>query len=158
MSYAIQQQPVTTARETYWGTFSLSSPSDMVTIERQGVPGAMVKSLADMLSLTTVRFAQIIGAPKATLERKAANGALITGSSAHAALGTARLINTVQAMLDDSTHPDAKKTDAAKWLGQWIEQPQPVLGGQKPADMMDTPTGMAMVSRVLGAVTSGAYL
>lgn len=158
MSYAMQQGPIPTARATYWGTFGLSSPSDMVTIERQGVPGAMVKSLADMLSLTTVRFAQIIGAPKATLERKAANGTLITGSSAHAALGTAKLINTVQAMLDDSTHPDAKKTDAAKWLGQWIEQPQPALGGQKPADMMDTPTGMAMVSRVLGAVASGAYL
>jgi uncharacterized protein (DUF2384 family) len=158
MSYAMQHGMVHTSGASYWGTFGLSSPSDMVNIERQGVPGAMVKSLADMLSLTTVRFAQIIGAPKATLERKAANGTMITGSSAHAALGTAKLIGTVQAMLDDSTHPDAKKLDAAKWLGQWIEQPQPALGGQKPADMMDTPTGMAMVSRVLGAIASGAYL
>ena len=138
--------------------FGTTPPSDMIALERKGVPGAMVKSLAEKLSLTTVRFAQIIGAPKASLERKAANGTLITGGSAYAALGTIKLINIVQAMLDDSTHPDAKKLEAAKWLGQWIEQPQPALGGQKPADMMDTPTGMAMVSRVLGVVTSGAYL
>ena len=61
-------------------------------------------------------------------------------------------------MLDYSTHPDAKTLDVAKWLGQWIGQPQPALGGQKPADLMDTPTGMAMVSCVLGALASGAYL
>ena len=54
--------------------FGTTPPSDMVALERKGVPGAMVKSLAEKLSLTTVRFAQIIGAPKATLERKAANG------------------------------------------------------------------------------------
>ena len=158
MSYSTLHASLPAANAFYWTHLGLSSPSDMVAIERQGVPGAMVKNLAEKLSLTTVRFAQIIGAPKATLERKAANGTLITGGSAYAALGTARLINTVQTMLDDSTHPDAKTLDAARWLGQWIEQPQPALGGQKPADMMDTPTGMAMVSRVLGAVASGAYL
>ena len=158
MSFASFDAPSPTVKAFYWTQVGLSSPSDMVTIERQGVSGAMVKSLAEKLSLTTVRFAQIIGAPKATLERKAANGSFITGGSAYAALGTIKLVNTVQAMLDDSTHPDAKTTDAAKWLGQWIEQPQPALGGQKPADLMDTPTGMAMVSRVLGSVASGAYL
>lgn len=158
MSHAALHTAMPTAKAAYWVHFGLASPSDMVAIERQGVPGTVVKSLAEKLSLTTVRFAQIIGAPKATLERKAANGTLLTGGSAYATLGTIKLVNTVQAMLDDSTHPEAKKTDAAKWLGQWIEQPQPALGGQKPADMMDTPTGMAMVSRVLGAVASGAYL
>lgn len=65
-----------------------------------------------------MRFAQIIGAPKATLERKAANGTLTTGGSAYAALGTARLIITVQTMLDDSTHPDAKKPMSPNgWAG-----------------------------------------
>ena len=158
MTYASLSAPLSDHAIGSFALFGMSQPSDMVALERKGVPGAMVKSLAEKLSLTTVRFAQIIGAPKATLERKAANGTLITGGSAYAALGTIKLINTVQAMLDDSKHPEAKKLDAAKWLGQWIEQPQPALGGQKPADMMDTPTGMAMVGRVLGAITSGAYL
>ena len=47
--------------------------------------------------------------------------------------------------------------DAARWLGQWIEQPQAALGGQKPADLLDTPTGLSVVARLLGALASGAY-
>jgi uncharacterized protein (DUF2384 family) len=31
------------------------------------------------------------------------------------------------------------------------------LGGRKPADLVDTPTGLAVVARLLGAVASGAY-
>ena len=132
MSYATPRAPLVSAKDFYWTHLGLSFPSDMVTIGRRGVLSAMVKSLAEKLSLTTVRLAQIIGVPKATLERKAASDTLVTGGSAYAALGTARLINTVQNMLDDSTHPDTKTTDAAKWLGQWIERPQPALGGQTP--------------------------
>ena len=39
-----------------------------------------------------------------------------------------------------------------------IERPQPALGGNKPADLLDTPTGLQVVSRTLGALESGAYL
>lgn len=47
--------------------------------------------------------------------------------------------------------------DAVKWLGQWLERPQPALGGRRPADLMDTPTGMEMVAGLLGSIRSGAY-
>ena len=145
---------------TYINSLRLSraEPLEMVQLEREGVSGQLVKSLAHELDLPMVRFAQIIGAPKATVERNSAAGRRVTGSGAYAALGTMRLLDMARELLAESTHPDARKVDAAKWLGQWIERPQPALGGKKPADLMDTPTGMAMVSRVLGAVTSGAYL
>ena len=146
--------------KTYINSLRLSraEPLEMVQLERAGVPGQLVKSLAHELDLPMVRFAQIIGAPKATVERNSATGKRVTGSGAYAALGTMRLLDMARELLAESTHPDAKKVDAAKWLGQWIERPQPALGGKRPADLMDTPTGMAMVSRVLGAVSSGAYL
>ncbi|MFO1356707.1 MAG: MbcA/ParS/Xre antitoxin family protein [Gammaproteobacteria bacterium] len=47
--------------------------------------------------------------------------------------------------------------NAARWLGKWIETAQPALGGRKPADLLDTPTGLDMVSRLLGSIQSGAY-
>lgn len=137
---------------------SRARPLEMVQLEREGISGQLVKSLAHELDLPMVRFAQIIGAPKATVERNSAAGRRVTGSGAYAALGTLRLLDMARELLADSTHPGARKVDPAKWLGQWIERPQPALGGQRPADLMDTPTGMAMVSRVLGAVASGAYL
>ena len=146
--------------KTYINSLRLSraEPLEMVQLEREGVSGQLVKSLAHELDLPMVRFAQIIGAPKATVERNSASGKRVTGSGAYAALGTMRLLDMARDLLAESTHPDARKVDPAKWLGQWIERPQPALGGKRPADLMDTPTGMAMVSRVLGAVSSGAYL
>ncbi|MGO4777134.1 antitoxin Xre/MbcA/ParS toxin-binding domain-containing protein, partial [Lysobacter sp. 2RAB21] len=57
----------------------------------------------------------------------------------------------------DSTAPDARDFDWATWLGSWIEQPQAALGGQKPADLLDTPTGLSVVARLLGSLESGAY-
>jgi len=56
-----------------------------------------------------------------------------------------------------TTASEAKMFDATKWLGQWIERPQPALGGRKPADLLDTPTGVELVARLLGSIESGAY-
>jgi uncharacterized protein (DUF2384 family) len=51
----------------------------------------------------------------------------------------------------------AKDFDAVRWLGQWIERAQPALDGRRPADLLDTPTGVDLVARLLGAIQSGAY-
>lgn len=67
-----------------------------------------------------------------------------------------KLLGIAQDIVANSTAPEAKVFDAAKWLGQWIERPQPSLGGRKPADLIDTPTGVEMVARLLGAIESGA--
>ncbi|HEY8707729.1 MAG TPA: antitoxin Xre/MbcA/ParS toxin-binding domain-containing protein [Burkholderiaceae bacterium] len=31
------------------------------------------------------------------------------------------------------------------------------MGGRKPADLIDTPTGVEVVARLLGSIESGAY-
>ena len=74
------------------------------------------------------------------------------------AIGMIKLLSIAQDIVENSTATEAQNFDAAKWLGQWIETPQPALGGLKPADLIDTPTGVAIVARVLGSLQSGAYL
>ena len=69
----------------------------------------------------------------------------------------ARLLALAGEIVEDSTAPQAASFDTAKWLGQWIERPQPALGGHKPSELLDTPTGVAMVTKLLGAIRSGAY-
>jgi len=61
-------------------------------------------------------------------------------------------------MVAESTSPGAKGFDTARWLGEWLETPQPTLGGRRPAEMLDTPTGVAIVEKTLGALASGSYL
>lgn len=87
-----------------------------------------------------------------------AENGVIAGAGEQAAIGMARLLGIAQAIVDNSTAAQAKGFDAARLLGRWIEIPQPALGGRKPADLLDTPTGVNAVARVLGAIESGAFV
>ena len=109
------------------------------------------------MEVPTSRIFNILGVPKATAEKKAAAGELVCGSGGQAAVGTIKLLGIAQDIVRNSTAAEAKDFDAARWLGQWIERPQPALGGRKPADLIGTPTGVEVVVRLLGAIESGAY-
>jgi putative toxin-antitoxin system antitoxin component (TIGR02293 family) len=142
----------------YVDRIARATPVEVIELEREGVPGTLVKELSARIHVSRQRMYEIIGAPKATVERKASTNALVTGTAGQAALGVVRLLAQARGMLARSTAPEAKGFDVERWLGRWIETPQPALGGKKPADFLDTPTGQAIVERTLGAIESGAYL
>ena len=68
-----------------------------------------------------------------------------------------KLMGMAQRIADESASPQASGFDAQKWFSAWIDLPQPALGGKKPSDLLDTPSGVQAVERVLGALESGAY-
>lgn len=136
---------------------SQATPMEMIEAERHGIAGIFLKDLSKSMDLPATRIYAIVGIPKATAEKKIAANDAITGSSGEAALGLARLLVIARRIIENSTASEAQNFDAAKWLGRWIELPQPALGGHKPADLIGTPTGLEMVTRVLGAIESGAY-
>ena len=72
------------------------------------------------------------------------------------ASGIASLVAQVQTMVEQSGNPEG--FDAAKWVGRWIDRPLPALGGQKPADLMDTPDGRALVFNIVAGMQSGTYM
>lgn len=134
-----------------------ATPMELVELERKGVGGRLLKDIAIELDIPTSRFFRMIGVPKATAEKKASANEVITGAGGQAALAMIRLLGIAQSIVDNST-ADVGDFDVGKWLGQWIERPQPALGGKRPAELLDTPTGVEVVSRVLGAIESGVYL
>lgn len=133
-----------------------ATPMQLVDLERQGVAGSLVKDLAKQMDVPASRMFTILGVPKATVEKKAAAGEVIAGSGGQAAIGMVRLLGLAQEMVANSKAARARGYDAAKWLGLWIERPQPALGGRKPAELIDTPTGIEVVARLLGSIESGA--
>jgi putative toxin-antitoxin system antitoxin component (TIGR02293 family) len=135
-----------------------ATPLEIVGAEKQGVPGRLLKDLAATLAIPTARFYDIVGIPKATAEKKAANDEVIGGAGGQAALGVVKLLGIAREIVARSTAPGARQFDVAKWLGEWIERPQPALGGRRPAELLDTPTGFEIVARTLGALESGAYV
>lgn len=128
-----------------------------VLIEREGVPHTVVAGLIDELGASTSEFQQMVGMPKATFAKKIANKEMFSGTSGQSVIGVIELINKVQDMLDPN-NPEARNFDVAAWVWRWIRTPQPALGGEVPAHLMDTPSGRQSVMRVLGALASGAYL
>ena len=133
-----------------------ATPLQLVEVERNGVDGRFLKDMAHEMGIPTSRLFDMIGVAKATAEKKAATSECISGAGGQAAIGMARLLALVEAIAASST-ADRSDFHAGKWLGQWLERPQPALGGKKPAELLDTPTGLEVVSRVLGAVESGTY-
>lgn len=139
------------------GSVSAATPMQLIEAEREGVAGIFVKDLSKAMDIPAIRMFDILGVPKATVEKKVAAGEVIKGAGGHAALGLVRLLGIAKSIVLNSTAPEAKNFDSAKWLGRWIERPQPALGGRTPADLIDTPTGVEVVARLLGAIESGAY-
>jgi len=134
-----------------------ATPMQIVEIERKGVPGFFIKDLSKRMEIPSSRIFRILGLAKATAEKKAAAGEMIAGRGGQSAIGMVKLLGIAQRIVSDSTADAVQDFDAARWLGRWIERPQPALGGRKPADLLDTPTGIQVVARLLGSIESGAY-
>ena len=152
-----KHEPTTWDVDSYVRRFAKATPIEIVEIERRGVRGSFIKDLSRRLEIPTSRMFGILGVPKATAEKKAAAGEMVTGSGGQAAIAMVKLLVIAKDIVANSTVPEAKGFNAAKWLGQWIERPQPSLGGRKAADLIDTPTGVEVVARLLGSIESGAY-
>lgn len=67
----------------------------------------------------------------------------------------AKLIDQVQTMVTESGTPDGFNT--AEWVARWLEHPLPALGGQRPAELMETLDGQALISSLVARFQSGAY-
>jgi putative toxin-antitoxin system antitoxin component (TIGR02293 family) len=143
--------------EAFVQRVSGATPMELVLTERAGVQARLIKDLARHLDMPASRLFAILGVAKATAEKKVAAGETIGGQGGHAVLGLVRLLGMARALVANSTAVAAAEVDAAKWLGRWLEIPQPSLGGRRPAELLDTPTGVEIVGRVLGAIESGAY-
>lgn len=143
--------------DRFVGAVARATPYQLVEFERHGVGGRLLKDFSRRLDIPQMRIFEMIGVPKATAEKKVASDGQLSGSGGQSAVGLARLLAKAQDMVSRSTAREARDFDAAKWLGHWLQLPQPALGGRKPCDLLDTPSGLAVVLKLLGSLESGAY-
>lgn len=132
-------------------------PLEIIELERNGVSPSFLVNLAKEMDVSSTRLFEILRLPKSTASRKISNNSLIDGQPGQSAVAMIKLLCQANEILQNSTANEAKDFDLMKWFGRWIEVPQPALAGCKPAELMDTPTGVATVSRLLGSIESGAY-
>lgn len=122
---------------------------------KRGVPATVVDAMAKRMAMPKEKLVGTLGLARATIDRKARENKSLSTDESSRVLGMARLVGQVQAMVEECGNPEG--FDAARWVARWLERPLPALGGQRPADLMDTPEGQSLVSNIMARVQSGAY-
>lgn len=137
------------------GLVQEDNPLERVRRVRAGVKLRDAMQVQQRLDMPKSRFYSILGLPEATMKRKEKGDARLSPEQTERVLGVARLIGEVERMVAESGKPEG--FDAGAWVADWLEQPVPALGGQKPAELMDTLSGQALVLDVVARMQSGAY-
>lgn len=120
-----------------------------------GIEPTFVTLIADHMGTTRKCLQDYLQLSSTTIERKKNKSVNLDIYQSERLAGLKRLIDQVQAMVEDSGDPTG--FDAAEWLGRWIEKPLPALGGKKPADYLSTVSGQKLLSNLLNQMQSGAY-
>jgi putative toxin-antitoxin system antitoxin component (TIGR02293 family) len=130
-------------------------PIQRVQVIKQGLPATVPGAIAERMGISKDRLYLTLGLPRATVERKVRESKPLSPEESSRVLGMGRLVGQVQRMVEESGRPDG--FDAGAWVARWMERPVPALGGRRPAELMDTAEGQALVANVLARAQSGAY-
>lgn len=132
-----------------------AAPAERVRMIKDGVPAARAKRIIADLSLPQGVAFDALRLSVATVNRKAAQHAVLAADEGERVLGVARLIGQLEAMIEESG--DGRGFDARAWISRWLGEPLPALGGARPLDLLDTMEGQALVAGTLARTQSGAY-
>jgi putative toxin-antitoxin system antitoxin component (TIGR02293 family) len=132
-----------------------ADPMERVNLVKKGVPAQTVDVMAKRMAMPKERLVGTLGLARATVDRKARENKPLSTEDSSRVLGMARLVGQVQVIVEESGNPDG--FDAAGWVARWLERPLPALGGQRPAELMDTPDGQSLVSDLVARMQSAAY-
>lgn len=132
-----------------------ASPLARIEIVRSGVPASFVANLSEAMNVSRERIYQTMGLPRATVDRKVREQQALNANESERVLGLVQLIGQAEAIVNESGA--AEDFDAAAWVGHWLGEPQPALGGRTPGEFMDTSEGRSLVGDLLLRQQSSAY-
>jgi putative toxin-antitoxin system antitoxin component (TIGR02293 family) len=130
-------------------------PSVRILTIKHGVKADAFNRIARSMDRSKEQLGKTLGLSVTTVDRKAKAGEALSPEQSERLVGIARLIGQVQTMVEQSGNPEG--FDAARWLGRWLDEPLPALGGERPRELMDTAEGRGLVSNLLAMAQSGAY-
>jgi putative toxin-antitoxin system antitoxin component (TIGR02293 family) len=126
-----------------------------VKIIKTGLPAKYVKVLTSGMNMPIEKFYRTMGLARPTIDRKIRTSKLLNQDESERVMAIARLVGQAQSLVQESGV--AANFDAARWVGDWLQNPLPALGGKCPGELMDTVDGRGLVSDLLAQQQSGAY-
>lgn len=129
-----------------------------IKLVREGVPSQTVQDAAAALGWSKEKLYDALGIARATVDRKIRRDRLLSPSESERVLGLVQMLRHAIRMYQESGNPDAAPGfDPARWLGAWLDDPNPALGRERPAAFLDTAEGRGLVDRLLEAMRAGTY-
>ena len=128
--------------------FMVSEPESMldyVTASNKGISKLSVSNLAEVINVPMKDMATLLNVSYKTLGRKKGTDILDSLSSSL----SIEIANTIAKGL--SVFEDTGK------LNRWLQKENRALEGKKPFDLLNTPTGIKMINRLLGRIEEGVY-
>lgn len=132
-----------------------SAPSERIAFVKQGVPTSRIDDLAKSMGISLSKMLDLVGLPKASFHRWSSGGKNLPVSESERVIGLMKLVGQVENMVAESGDPTG--FDASKWVGNWIEESLPALGGRAPKEFLDTAEGQNLVSNLLSRIQSGTF-
>ena len=138
----------------YKDVFSLSSV-ERIEVVKQGVPSLWLNKISTDMVVPKDRLFHWLGIPRATANRKVKSGDALDRQQSEPTLGMARLVGLVRNVVEQSGNVEG--FDAARWTAEFLERPNPALGGKPPGDFMDTADGRGLVESLILQQQAGTY-
>ncbi len=130
-------------------------PSERIQALRHGLPAKTILVVADEMGWSREHAIRVLQLSRSTVNDKLRHDKPLDTPNSERLLGVLELIELARRIVERSG--DSQAFDAGRWLGQWLETPNPALGGQLPSTYLDTHEGVQIVRQLLAQMESGAY-
>lgn len=141
-------------RPTYQ-TLTAINLSDRIELVRKGFPAQTLSSLAENMGVSREVIFKWTGIAPATAKRRIARNERLTLEESERVLSLLDMTAQVDRMVRDAG--DAPDFHAGRWFARWLAHPNNSLGGQAPADYLDTSEGRDLIRTRLGQLQYGIY-
>lgn len=121
------------------------SAFEYVRIANKGIKKQSVTRLAELMNIPMKDIAALLNISYKTLGRKKETDTLDSISSS-ISIEIAETISKGLSVFEDSDK-----------LSRWLQKENKALQGEKPINLLNTPTGIKIVNKLLGRIEEGVY-
>ncbi len=151
----LSRKAITPSAPSQYACLFQATQNERISLIRKGVPAHDVVVISDEMGITKEKFYHLLRFIRATVNRRIKSDEPLPIDYSERVIGLQKLIGQVEVMVAESGSQE--DFNAAHWVAEWLEEPNPALNHAKPAEFMDTIEGQTLVSAVLAQMQSGAY-
>jgi putative toxin-antitoxin system antitoxin component (TIGR02293 family) len=133
-----------------------SDPLTLYFAVEEGVPTSTIVLISKAFSEPAPQVLDLLGLPETTYRRKAEAGEALPEVAGHRTVALMRVVARLRQLLAESGDDrQVDDFDLEGWVGAWIKEPLPELGGETPAALLRNPEGQRVVETLLERMRGG---